>query len=166
MDFLKGLWDLIALVGKVVLVGGLLTFVLWLIYRFRHRLGLPVARETVWEAPAAVAGLDIRLESLPPDVPAAARHLFVRGEPRAALALLYRAALAELVHRKGMEIPVSATEGDCLRAAGDHLDSGPAATFKTLTLTWQRLAYKDDLPTREAFEGLCEAWPAAFGGRS
>ena len=79
MDFLKGLWDLIALVGKVVLVGGLLTFVLWLIYRFRHRLGLPVAREMVWEAPAAVAGLDIRPESLPPDVPAAARHLFVAG---------------------------------------------------------------------------------------
>ncbi|WP_243305312.1 DUF4129 domain-containing protein [Geothrix oryzisoli] len=166
LDFLKGLWDLIALVGKVMLVGGLLAFVLWLIYRFRHRLGLPVAREPDWEAPAAVAGLDIRPESLPPDVPAAARHLFVRGEPRAALALLYRAALAELVHRKGMEIPASATEGDCLRAAGDHLDPGPAAIFKTLTLTWQRLAYKDDLPTREAFEGLCEAWPAAFGGRS
>jgi hypothetical protein len=165
LDFLKRLWEFLALLGKVVLVGGLLTFLLWLLYRFRHRLGVPVATETAWEAPAAVAGLDIRPESLPPDVPAAARNLFIRGEARAALALLYRGALAELIHRKGMEIPASATEGDCLRAAGGHLEAGATATFRVLTTTWQRLAYKDEMPSRDAFESLCASWPAAFGGR-
>jgi hypothetical protein len=164
-DFLKRFWEVLALLGKVALVGGILTLLLWVIYRFRHRLGLPFIQEPVWEAPEAVAGLDIRPESLPPDVPGAARHLFVRGEPRAALALLYRGALAELVHRKRMEIPASATEGDCLRAARSHLETGPAETFLALTTTWQRLAYKDEPPTRETFETLCEAWPAAFGGR-
>ncbi len=165
-DFLKVFWDIIALIGKILLVGGILAFVLWLVYRFRHRLGLPMAVAASWEAPPAVAGLDIRLESLPHDVPAAARILFVQEEARSALALLYRAALAELVHRKGMEIPVSATEGDCLRAASEHLEAGPASTFHALTRTWQRLAYKDEIPSREGFETLCEAWPVAFGGRS
>lgn len=165
LDFLKRMWDLLALAGKVVLVGGLLAFVLWLVYRFRHRLGLPLVEAKAWEAPEAVAGLDIRPESLPPDVPEAARNLFLRGEARAALALLYRAALAELVHRRAMEIPASATEGDCLRAAEGHLEEGPASAFRLLTRTWQRLAYKNEAPTRDAFEALCEAWPAAFGGR-
>jgi hypothetical protein len=166
LDFLKRMWDLLALVGKVVLVGGLLAFVLWLVYRFRHHLGLPLVEAKAWEAPEAVAGLDIRPESLPPDVPEAARNLFLRGAARAALALLYRGALAELVHRRGMEIPASATEGDCLRAAEGHLEEGPASAFHLLTGTWQRLAYKNEAPTRDAFEGLCDAWPAAFGGRS
>jgi hypothetical protein len=164
-SFPEGLGELIALMGKVVLVGGLLVLVLWLLYRFRHRLGLPALQGEEWEAPEAVAGLDIRPESLPPDVPAAARNLFLRGQARAALALLYRGALAELVHRKGMEIPASATEGDCLLAAREHLDAAPAATFRALTLTWQRLAYKDEAPDRNAFEALCEQWPLAFGGR-
>lgn len=162
--FLEGLWGLLALAAKVLLVGGLLALLLWIVYSFRHRLGsLSVSSET-WEAPNAVAGLDIRPESLPPDVPAAARHLFVKGEPRAALALLYRGALAELVHRKGMEIPLSATEGDCLQAAQNHLEHAPAEIFATLTRVWQRLAYNDELPTRDAFEALCASWPGAFGG--
>jgi hypothetical protein len=64
-----------------------------------------------------------------------------------------------------MEIPASATEGDCLRAAGAHLEAGATATFSRLTTTWQRLAYKDEPPSRDGFEQLCESWPSAFGGR-
>lgn len=163
--FPEGLGQLIALVGKIVLVGGLLAFVLWLVYRFHHHLSGPTIREETWEAPEAVAGLDIRPESLPPDVPSAARNLFVQGKFRAAMALLYRGALVELVHRRGMEIPPSATEGDCLRAATDRLEPGPRESFAILTRTWQHLAYKDETPSREAFEALCDAWPTAFGGR-
>ena len=161
---LEGLWDLLALAAKVLLVGGLLALVLWIVYRFRHRLGSPQISGDTWDIPDAVAGLNIRPESLPPDVPAAARHLFVKGEPRAALALLYRGALAELVHRKGMEIPLSATEGDCLEAAQNRLETEPAAIFAALIRTWQRLAYNGEVPTRDAFEALCADWPGAFGG--
>jgi len=164
-EFFKMLWEVIALVGKVLLVGGILAFVLWLIYRFRHHLGMPILAEAAWEAPTAVAGLDVRPESLPSDVPATARALFGQGEARAALALLYRAALVELIHRQGLVIPASATEGDCLRAAGEHLAAGPARTFRALTTTWQRLAYKDDVPSRERFDDLCDAWAVAFGSR-
>ena len=160
--FLKRLWELLALAGKVVLVGGLLTLLLWLVYRFRHRFGLPGGDPEAWTAPVAIAGLDIRPESLPPDIPAAARQLYRRGEARAALALLYRGALAELVHRKGVDIPASATEGDCLRAARNHLEESAVEAFRALTLAWQRLAYKEEPPSGEAFEALCATWPTAF----
>ena len=161
----EGLAGWIALIGKLVLVGGLLSLVVWLVYVFHNRLRGPAMATEDWEAPPGLAGLDIRPESLPPDVPGAARALFVEGQARAALALLYRGALAELVHRRGLEIPPSATEGDCLRAAQGRLDPGPAGTFQVLTGTWQRLAYNQEVPGSTAFEELCAAWPGAFGGR-
>ncbi len=152
----------LAVIGKVVLVGGLVSLLLWLIYRFRHRLGVPRVEDAVWAAPEALAGLDIRPESLPPDVPGSARRLFQAGQARSALALLYRGALAELVHRRGIEIPASATEGDCLAAARPRLEAGAGGTFTELTRTWQRLAYNGELPTAAGFEALCSAWPLAF----
>ena len=49
-------------------------------------------------APTHVRDLDIRPESLPDDIGAAARALWDRGEHRAALALLYRGLLSRLAH--------------------------------------------------------------------
>ncbi|BDU73436.1 DUF4129 domain-containing protein [Mesoterricola silvestris] len=155
----------IALAGKIALVGGLLTLVVWLVYALHNRLAEPAVADEAWRGPSALAGLDIRPESLPGDVPGAARALFGEGQARAALALLYRGALAELVHRRGLDIPPSATEGDCLRAAQGRLDPGPATTFRTLTGTWQRLAYNGEAPGPQVFDELCAAWPGAFGGR-
>ena len=155
---------MLALGGKVVLVGGLLVLALWLAYRLRKRLGGPAVTEEAWHAPEALAGLDIRPESLPPHLPSAARRLHARGEVRAALSLLYRGALAELVHSRGLELPASATEGDCLRAAEASLEPASAQAMGTLTRAWQRLAYKDEAPGDEAFEALCQDWPLACGG--
>ncbi|HJU84679.1 MAG TPA: DUF4129 domain-containing protein [Holophagaceae bacterium] len=161
----KGLFEMIAFIGKIVLIVGIASLVLWLVYRFRHRLGAPRVKEAGWEAPDAVAGHDIRPESLPPDLVAAARALYASGEARAAMALLYRGALADLVHRRGLEIPASATEGDCLRAAQGRLERLPLEIFATLTRLWLRLAYKSEVPGAEAFESLCSAWPVAFRSR-
>jgi hypothetical protein len=163
--FPKWLAELVAVVGKVVLVGALIAAVLWILVRYRNALGGRRVDPEAWEAPDAVAGLDIRPESLPPDVPSAARSLFARGEARAALALLYRGALAELVHRRGLEIPASATEGDCLQVAQGRLESVSFGTFERLTGAWQRLAYNAEAPDQETFELLCRAWPVAFGAR-
>ncbi|HJW08838.1 MAG TPA: DUF4129 domain-containing protein, partial [Holophagaceae bacterium] len=163
--FPEGLGELIALLGKIILVAGIAALLLWLLYKYRHHLGVPKVAQPEWEAPEAVAGHDIRPESLPADLPAAARALFAAGEARAALALLYRGALADLVHRRGLEIPASATEGDCLRAARIRMERNAFDTFDTLSRLWLRLAYKAEAPSLEAFESLCAAWPLAFGGR-
>ncbi len=158
-------WEIVAILGKALLVGSVVGLVLWLVYRFHHRAaGIRVEGES-WQAPEAVAGLDIRPESLPPDVPGSARLLFAKGRAREALALLYRGALAEVVHGRNLDIPPSATEGDCLRITREWLDPPSAEAFRALTLGWQRLAYKAEPPSAEAFEQLCLAWPSAFGGR-
>lgn len=160
--FLKALAPLL----RILLIGALVALCLWLLIRHAHRLvRLPQAGEPGWEAPEAVAGLDIRPESLPEDIPAEASRAFAAGRVREALALLYRGALAILVHDQGLEIPSSATEGDALRLAGRVLEASPLAGFRALTAAWQRAAYLGEMPEGGAFEALIQGWRRAFGGR-
>jgi hypothetical protein len=155
--------EILAILGKAVLVGLGVGLLLWLIVRYHNRAVRQRAARETWEAPEAIAGLDLRPETLPADVPARARELFRQGEVRAALALLYRGALAELVHGRGLDLPPGATEGECLRAA--RRTGGDVEGFARLTRAWQRAAYKADLPGEEPFEALCAEWPSAFGRR-
>ena len=76
--------------------------------------------------PSHVRELDIRPESLPDDIGAAALAVWERGEQRAALALLYRGLLSRLVHAHGVPIRASSTEGDCLALAQSRLAAGSA----------------------------------------
>jgi hypothetical protein len=112
--------------------------------------------------PDAVFGLDIRPESLPDDVPAAAWTAWERGDPEAALALLYRGALASLVHRDGLDIAPSWTEGDCLAVVRRRGAAESAAYFAQLTQAWQSTAYAHRPPDRAAAQALCAAWNRFF----
>jgi hypothetical protein len=112
--------------------------------------------------PDAVFGLDIRPESLPDDVPAAAWAAWERGDPAAALALLYRGALACLVHRDGLEIAPSWTEGDCLAVVRRRGAAESAAYFAQLTQAWQSTAYAHRPPDGAAAQALCAAWSRIF----
>jgi len=157
-------WKPLALILKIVLVASLVGLLLYILVRFHAlRLGGGKAVED-YEAPGAVAGLDIRPESLPPDIPGEALIRFRMGDPRGALALLYRGALAVLVHGHRLEIPASATEGDCLRAAIPTLEESPAASFRRLTNTWIRMAYLGEIPPETLLLELCADWRMAFGG--
>ena len=91
--------------------------------------------------PTHVQDLDIRPESLPPDIGAAARELWDRGEQRAALALLYRGLLSRLAHVYEVPIRDSSTEGDCLTLAARKLDAGRLDYATRLVRTWQRAIY-------------------------
>ena len=99
------------------------------------------ARAARFLAPTHVQDLDIRPESLPDDIGAAARELWDRGEHRAALALLYRGLLSRLAH--GYEVPIrdSSTEGDCLMLAARILDARRIEYATRLVRTWQRAIY-------------------------
>ncbi|HJV22194.1 MAG TPA: DUF4129 domain-containing protein [Holophagaceae bacterium] len=157
-------WKVAAWVLKILLVLALVGLVLWLIVRF-HAARLGRMREgDDYEAPEAVAGLDVRPESLPPDVPAEALARFRTGDARGALALLYRGALAALLHRHRLEIPASATEGDCLRAALPVLGADRGEALRRLTGAWVRMAYRGEVPAEADLLELCAAWRGAFGG--
>jgi hypothetical protein len=91
--------------------------------------------------PTHVQDLDIRPESLPDDIGAAARMLWDRGDHRAALALLYRGLLSRLAHTFQVPIRDSSTEGDCLVLAGRKLEAGRLDYATRLVRTWQRAIY-------------------------
>jgi hypothetical protein len=92
-------------------------------------------------APTHVQDLDIRPESLPDDVGAAARALWDSGERRAALALLYRGMLSRLAHVHEVPIRASSTEGDCLALAARKLDAQDVEYVTRLVRSWQRATY-------------------------
>jgi hypothetical protein len=150
---------------KLALIAAAIGGVAWLLYRYgnRLRLLLPAARAPL---PATeIAGLDIRAESLPPDVTAQVRQLWLQGERRGALALLYRATLSRLVERHGVHLAQGATEGDCLRVAAQalqrrQLDDAGHAVMASVTTLWLQGAYANRWP--DAIDAACNAWDARW----
>jgi hypothetical protein len=71
-----------------------------------------------------VRDLDVRPESLPDDIGAAAWALWQAGHVPAALSLLYRGALSRLIHKFRVPITSSATEGECVDLARGRLEPG------------------------------------------
>jgi hypothetical protein len=155
----------VALGFKWLLIGSGIALVIWLLLRYAPAM-------QGWRSSAAprpvteVAGLDIRAESLPQDVPSAVRALWSQGERRAALALLYRAALSHLVHQEGLQLSQGATEGDCLtlaqqaHAAG-RLSAQRLAYMADTTKLWLQAAYGNRWPNDQQVEQLCANWRAA-----
>jgi len=113
-------------------------------------------------APSHVGDLDIRPESLPDDVGAAARSLWDRGEHRAALALLYRGLLSRLVHVHAVPIRDSSTEGDCLALAARRLDEERRTFASRLVHVWQVAVYGGEDPETADVHALCGGFAAAL----
>jgi len=91
--------------------------------------------------PSHVRELDIRPESLPADIGAAVRELWLAGEHRAALSLLYRGALSRLVHSYQVAIGDASTEGDCVRLARAALAPPRGDFVSALVDAWQLAVY-------------------------
>jgi hypothetical protein len=118
------------------------------------------------DLPSHVGELDIRPESLPDDVGAAARDLWQRGELRAALSLLYRGALSHLAHDHDVPIRSSSTEGECVALARVHLPPPPANVFGELVGVWQLAVYGGHMPAPSVVERLCREFAPAFTRRT
>lgn len=105
--------------------------------------------------PSHVQSLDIRPESLPPDVGRAAAQLWQGGEQRQALSLLYRGALSRLVHGHGVAIRAASTEGECVNLARARLEAPRSAFFARLVGAWQLAVYGGRMPDGEQALALC-----------
>jgi hypothetical protein len=134
----------------------------------KHRGGFRrPGREAAGAAPAPVPGAR-RSPGLPRDLPGAARRLLDQGDPRGALALLYRGALAHLAdlppaggpHLPPAPLTAAATEAECLARAG-RLPEPACRYFAELTAAWQETAYGGrEAPART--RDLCAAWAGHF----
>lgn len=106
--------------------------------------------------PTHVRDLDIRPESLPNDLGAAAWALWERGEQRSALALLYRGLLSRMAHAYAAPIRASSTEGDCLCLARSRLPVQPGEFAVRLINVWERAVYGGKNPEERCVRTLCD----------
>jgi hypothetical protein len=147
----------LAKAGEVFLWGvavAVLGYALWWLAR-----QLPRAASTARDAykpPPALFGIELAPETLPADVPRAAAELAAAGRLREALSLLYRGALLELVHKRGVQLLASHTEGEAVRMAD-------MPYFASLVDAWRRCAYARRTPSSEEIQSLATAYQAAFG---
>lgn len=107
-------------------------------------------------------GLDLRAESLPDDIPAAARALLAQGDVRGALSLLYRGALRVLIHERELVVQEGDTEGDCVRRVNRTVPGALADYFRRLVEAWGLVAYARRTPTQSLAVGLVEDWARYF----
>ncbi len=161
-DWAPGEWLLV--LGKVVvymLLAAAVAFVVWLIWKNRHLFKARGFAKRVPKPPPqarVVMGMDVRPETLPPDIPSAALELWRVGRRQEAMSLLYRGSISRLITLGGVEIAESDTESDCVRRV--TAEAAPyAGYFGTLTETWMQLAYGRSAPPDRAVEELCAGWP-------
>jgi len=155
LDFARWLAEggrgLVWLLGAAAVVAAIVTARRWLaIHGDAIRAGgarLP---------PSHVRELDIRPETLPADIGAAVRALWVAGERRAALSLLYRGTLSRLVHSYQVAIGDASTEGDCIRLARAALPAERGDFVAKLIGAWQLAVYGDRPLANEHVLRLCD----------
>jgi len=159
-SWLASLVDFFVQFARVLLYGGLVVAVVAILFALRgKRFDLSRAPRAE-RMPVTLMGLDLRPESLPEDVVAAARAAWERGDATLALSLLYRGALVRLAKRGALEIPESATENECLRAVRRMETDGIAGAFGALTGAWVRARYGHSAPAAAEFGALCEDFRA------
>lgn len=147
-----GLWLLLA-----VLVGLLVaTAKRWLPW-----LQLAARPPQVQPDPVDVRSVDAH-EPLPPDIAATARRLWAQGQPRRALALLYRASVEAMAARIDAHLPPGATEAECLRASRRMPDAEDRQAFQQVVRVWQYAAYGHSLPEPGDFETLLDLLARRF----
>jgi hypothetical protein len=151
----------VIITAVLVLAALLVTFLLRSAAR-RRRFVQPA----VDAPPAFVRGLDIRPQSLPEDIGTAALTLWRAGEPRAALALLYRGLLSRAVHAHRVPIRDSSTEGDCLRLCAGQFAAATQEYALQLVRTWELAVYRGQLPEETQVAALCAGFAAALAAAS
>jgi len=155
-SWLPGVGYALAKAGEVLLwlgAGALLAYALW--WASRMLPGLRGPPPEPYRAPAALFGMDLAPEKLPADIGAAAAALAREGKLREALGLLYRGALSELVHKRGVQLLASHTEGEAVRLAN-------VPYFGSLVSAWQQCAYARRMPPAEEVVRLAGDYGSAF----
>ena len=170
-DFSLGNFEWLAMLLRLLAYAVIALFAGWLVFRITQSLGgleLPRKRRN------APAGPDHRLlqadhgshESIPDNPVQAVMTFCEAGQLRQAMSLLYRATILHYIQQQKLEIPVSATEGECLQLVRQSRPQQEIRYFETLTRSWQGLAYAGYRLSPEELVALCRQWPALYSGEA
>lgn len=165
--WLVGLVRWIADAGRLVVWALGAVVVAFFLVGLRHwiRVRGDMVQAKTLRLPSHVRELDIRPESLPEQIGAAARDCWLRGEHHAALSLLYRGALSRLVHDHAVPIRAASTEGECVQLARRGLSQPQGDFFARLVGAWQLAVYGARMPDAASVLGLCDDFDAHLARR-
>ena len=167
LEVLEGFTQGFAAFGKALLLimaGVLLAWLLYKAWANREYLVIrqpPTARQR--QRPARLFGLPLDAGSLPADIAGECRSLLQQGDVRGGLSLLYRGVLMALLEHDRLEIPDSATEGECIERVQAVCSEDQSAYFVRLTGLWIGAAYGHQAPDERQVSGLCGEWERLFG---
>jgi hypothetical protein len=175
--WLASVAEFIAASARVIawIGGGLL--VLFLVYLIARHIGVHGWRRgDGGDFPDMLFGLDVRPQSLPENVPAAAQRLLAAGDVRGAVSLLYRGALVSLIQDGRIDIARGDTELECVARVrsiyrGNHSDAGTdpanakANYFAMVVTIWQRVAYAKKPVAAAEVTPLIDQWSSHFAIR-
>ena len=159
--------EFMGIVGNILfwlIITAIVAGLVYLIIRNRHifKLGGGARNSGAVQPKAeAIMGMDVRPESLPDDIAAAARQAWSDGDTQLAMSLLYRGSIAWLVNSEALPIEESDTEGDCLRRVQLVGDKPYAPYFSNLTEAWVTIAYGKKKLADSLVTDLCDQWPFA-----
>jgi hypothetical protein len=111
--------------------------------------------------PEVLFGLDVRPAALPADLAKVAARL-ADTDPAAALSLLYRGALATLIHRDRLSVEPGDTEGDCVRRVERWAPASLGGYFRRLVDAWSHAAYANRIPNIATVQALCADYGQHF----
>jgi hypothetical protein len=154
--------ELVRLAAYAALAVALVFLLRFLLAVWRRRAARDSSTDAGAETPRAIFGLDVRPEALPADL----AHIAARtadADPRLALSLLYRGALASLIHRDRLPIAEGDTEADCVRRVQATKPPALHAYFARLVAAWSQTAYGHAPPGPVEVRELCAQWPQHFG---
>ena len=104
--------------------------------------------------------------SLPQDIAEHALAALNANNPREAISLLYRGALATIMRRHELSIPESATEAECQKLVDQCNNPPQTLKFNQITNKWSQTAYANHIPTHAETLELIELWKAEFSHRA
>lgn len=155
---------LLARIFKVIVIVLLAIGLVWLLWRgyrwLSPRLGTAPVRKPQGAITAAEISQLAATNALPDAISEASRRAWQQGRHSEALSLLYRGAVQALVQTRQLEMPVSATEGECLRLVRRHAPAATASAFAPIVQAWAALAYADRVPAD--FDGLLRLYRQHF----
>lgn len=162
----------IALVLELLLWASVAALVATLIYQYRGMLSFikfaPRSRgkASIATAPEVLFGLPVSPASLPRDIAGDAERLLRAGEAKAALTLLYRAALSHFTHQECIALGKDLTELECADAVAAHIPQQSRSDyFRRITEAWLTLNYAHKTPAAEQIATLVAPWRAVFAER-
>ena len=169
MDLGLGNLEWLALLLRLLAYAIIALFAGWLVFRIVQNLG---ALQPPRKHRAAPGGSQHRLlqpdsedeDAIPHNPVDAVTKLCEEGQLRRAMSLLYRATLLHYIEVQKLDIPDSATEGECLLLVRHNRPQQESRYFEALTRNWQGLAYAGYSLSPEELISLCREWPALYSG--